>query len=130
MFKCTQNHRSQTLRTRFAAGLHHSIPIESRSKFYCGHRRGDSAVVDREPVDPRLRAIERLIFGLRNIAGVEETEFANRSGYTTDSLCRTSIDSLIERQLLERHGATLRLTRKGILFADSVLLELYADADG
>jgi len=76
-------------------------------------------VVDVESLDERGRAGEALMMGLRLREGVDtawlETAFADRSD---------DLSMLHESGLLERAGQRTRLTRRGLLVADSVLARL------
>jgi oxygen-independent coproporphyrinogen-3 oxidase len=78
-----------------------------------------------ETLEPDAKAREALILGLRLLEGVDSREFAHRFGSCLDepNLAAT-ISRLVARGLLERLGAVLRLTPRGLELADEVFVEL------
>lgn len=72
--------------------------------------------------------IETVMTGLRRIDGLGEDEFSQRTGKTFDVLNNEKIALLSDKKMIlfkERGNQKfLRLTSKGILFADDVILEL------
>lgn len=85
---------------------------------------GESAVGETEELSARERAIERLIFGLRMVDGIEVQAFESAVGATLESLTGETIEGLVDRRLLEKTGSHLRLTAEGRMVADSVSVEL------
>jgi oxygen-independent coproporphyrinogen-3 oxidase len=85
---------------------------------------GKSPVADREQLSPERRARELLVLNLRRMAGVNRQEFSAKSGYTIEALAAPALQRLIEQNLLEDNGATLRLTRKGLYISDALWPEL------
>lgn len=85
---------------------------------------GDSPVAQREQLDDEQRARERLIFGLRRMAGVNRRQFAAQTGFEIDSLAGKSIAKYVDLGLLVDDGACLRLSREGLLISDSLWPEL------
>jgi oxygen-independent coproporphyrinogen-3 oxidase len=83
-----------------------------------------SAIDEAEPLSEREHAIERLIFGLRMVDGIEIAGFEEASGASLESLVGRTIDELIGRGLLERTETFLRLTPEGRMVADAVAVEL------
>ena len=86
--------------------------------------QGKSPVAEREQLDPEHRAREQLIFSLRQLAGVERSNFLDRTGREIDSLARESLTRFVELGLLSDDGQTIRLTREGLLISDSIWPEL------
>lgn len=83
---------------------------------------GLSPVVDVERPDARRAAAERLLVGLRLRRGVPERvveECASPGG-------RTALDASLADGLLERVEGHVRLTRRGLLLADSIIGDLIA----
>jgi len=77
---------------------------------------GRAAVVAAsERLSPATKAAERAAFGLRMAAGVSASGVARR--------WRSETARLLANGLLEKRGARLRLTRRGLLFADEVAAE-------
>ncbi|MDC0273849.1 MAG: radical SAM family heme chaperone HemW [Planctomycetaceae bacterium] len=85
---------------------------------------GESGTADREQLSDKDRAHERLILGLRQIDGINIEQFSQETGYTLSELTGTATNKLIAAGHLERQDTTLRLTKEGRFFADSVTLEL------
>ena len=85
---------------------------------------GESPVADRETLSPTESARERLVFGLRRLAGVNVDDFARYTGFTVNELAGPSIDKFIALGLLECGDGRLRLTREGLLVSDSLWPEL------
>ncbi len=83
-----------------------------------------SAIDEAEPLSEREHAIERLIFGLRMVDGIEIAGFEEASGASLESLVGRTLDELIGRGLLERTETFLRLTPEGRMVADAVAVEL------
>lgn len=78
-----------------------------------------------ETLAPDARARERVILGLRLRAGIDVERFAAGAGPSLAQLYRAGeLDALLRRGLLERAGARLRLTERGIELADEVFVEL------
>jgi oxygen-independent coproporphyrinogen-3 oxidase len=80
-------------------------------------------VAGEEKIDPRGAAGEFLFLGLRMIAGVSTKEFSCRfDREVTD--CYPRIGDWISGGLMERSGERLRLTRRGLLLANSIFVDL------
>lgn len=85
---------------------------------------GESPVAERERLDDEQRARERLIFGMRQLAGVDKRQFQQQTGYTVDDLAREQLHKFSELGLVENEQAFVRLTREGLLVSDSLWPEL------
>ncbi len=72
---------------------------------------------------PRKRAAETLMMGLRMTSGIKEEDFAGRTGLSLSALYGDVIDRFSELGLMSRRGGRVRLTRKGLFVADSVIME-------
>jgi oxygen-independent coproporphyrinogen-3 oxidase len=81
---------------------------------------GQSLVAEREQLSPQDRARELLVFGLRRMAGVEREWFANRSGYTIDTLVGPALRRYVDLGMLADTGEAVRLTREGLLVSDAI----------
>lgn len=77
-----------------------------------------------ETLPPERRARERLVFGLRRIAGVDRAEFRRATGFDYEQLCGAEIDALVAQGLLERTAAGLRLTEAALFVSDTVFAAL------
>ena len=85
---------------------------------------GESPVGEKEELSARDRAIERLIFGLRMVDGIEVAAFESAVGQTLEDLTGGTIESLIQRGLAEKTETHVRLTESGRMLADTVSVEL------
>ena len=81
---------------------------------------GESPVAESETLNPEDRAREMLVFGLRRIAGVQRADFAARTGFEVDALISQSLPKFVDQNLLFDDGASIRLTRPGLLVSDSI----------
>ena len=84
----------------------------------------ESAVGETENLSQRDRAIERLIFGLRMVDGIDVPAFEQAIGQSLESLTGETIDELVNRGLVEKTETHIRLTAKGRMVADAVSVEL------
>lgn len=82
--------------------------------------RNESPVAEREELTAEDRARERLVFGLRRLAGLDVREFAREFGFLVERLGGEPLKRFIEQGLLERSADTLKLTRRGLLISDSL----------
>ncbi len=85
---------------------------------------GANLVASMERLSPERSAREALVLSLRMPAGVNAAEFRSRTGYSPRELAAGAIDSAIEAGLLEEMSGVLRLKKRGIMVADSVMAEL------
>jgi oxygen-independent coproporphyrinogen-3 oxidase len=81
---------------------------------------GQSPVAEAEELSWEDRARERLVFGLRRLAGVERAQFLAETGYEIESLVGQELIPLVEHGLLRWSEQRLQLTRKGLLVSDSI----------
>lgn len=82
--------------------------------------RGDSAVAESETLGEKDKAHERLVFGLRRLAGIDIARFQAETGHDVDDLAGDHLRWLCDEGLLQRTVSHLRLTRKGLLVSDSI----------
>jgi len=83
---------------------------------------GKSPVHEAEPLSAKDRAIERLIFGLRMIDGIDVAAFENTCGIKLEDIAGAILESLLKRELVEL-GSHLKLTPRGMMVSDSVVCE-------
>lgn len=84
---------------------------------------GKNAKTFGEYLSPEKRAAETLMMGLRMTSGVREDDFASRTGFSLRELYGNVIDRDCELGLMSMKRGKLRLTRKGLYVADSVMVE-------
>jgi oxygen-independent coproporphyrinogen-3 oxidase len=81
---------------------------------------GDDVTGDVDAMDAEAAARERLVVGLRRRAGVERAAFRAASGLDLDDLAAPAITRWVVQGLATDDGATIRLTRDGMLVSDSL----------
>jgi len=86
--------------------------------------RGESPAAERERLEGERAAREALVLALRTRRGAEEGAFRSRTGYRPAELLGERGRRLLEEGWLETAGGALRLSRKALPVADSVLAEL------
>ncbi len=87
----------------------------------------ESPIAEEETLSDEDRARERLVFGLRRLAGIDLHAFARETGYAVDTLGGEALRRFVEQGLLERTEQSLRLTRRGLLISDSLWPYLLGD---
>ncbi len=85
---------------------------------------GRLAVEFRERLDPEKRARETAVMNLRRRRGIDFAEFERHTGYDARRLFDREFGHFCAEGLLESAAASIRLTRRGLVVADSVLSEL------
>ena len=86
--------------------------------------QGESPVAEREELTPVERAREQLVFGLRKLAGIDQAEFEQQTGYSVTQLAGEAISKFVTLGMLDASGGRLRLTREGLLVSDAIWPEL------
>ncbi len=90
---------------------------------------GESPVAESEKLPPREAALERLVFGLRQLSGVDCEEFAFQTGYSIGQLAGPAIEQLVDQGLLASSSDNLRVTRAGLMVCDSIAASLLARSE-
>lgn len=85
---------------------------------------GKSPVHERDELDLEQWIRERLVFGLRQMAGVDMVELSNSWPGTLDELFDPYLARYQEHGWLEVSDGRLRLTRKGLVISDSLWPDL------
>jgi oxygen-independent coproporphyrinogen-3 oxidase len=94
----------------------HRSPVAWMSKVLAGA----DFTGDVDAMDTEAAARERLVVGLRRRAGIGRAAFRVASGLDLDGLAGPSISRWVEQGLATDDGATIRLTREGLLVSDSL----------
>jgi oxygen-independent coproporphyrinogen-3 oxidase len=81
---------------------------------------GQSPVAECETLEPEDRARERLVFGLRRLAGVDRSAFERETGFQMDALVGEPLCRYVAQGFLADDGQTIRLTRSGLLISDAL----------
>jgi len=79
-----------------------------------------SPIAEQVALSPTQIALELAAFGVRMIDGIDLLKIQSRTGVDLRELCDDEIKLSIRDKLVQQDGDHLRLTAKGILFADSV----------
>ncbi|WDI44252.1 radical SAM family heme chaperone HemW [Bremerella sp. P1] len=87
-------------------------------------QQGSSPVAEHEKLTLQMKAREQLVFGLRMLGGIHIPTFQKDTGMTPWELCGTEIDQFLQLELLNYSYERLRLTREGLLLADTICVEL------
>lgn len=111
--------------TRYIAGVR-KTNHRSTTTYLKRVLAGQSAIAERDWLEPEDRAREVLVFALRRIAGVDRDWFAKKTGFTIDTLVAPALQRYINLGMLEDTGRTIRLSRDGLLVSDAIWPEFLA----
>lgn len=84
---------------------------------------GESPIADEEILSPEDRARDAVLVGLRLVRGIEIAPFRERFGFDLLELGGEAAPRFLDRGWLEIVDGSLRLTRSGRCFADTVVAE-------
>ncbi len=76
-----------------------------------------------EKLPQRQRASEILIMALRMTSGISKKEFIQRSGFDLNELFEKQLNNLTQAGLINFDDDRVKLTKKGLSVADSVMME-------
>ena len=85
---------------------------------------GESAIGMAEELEPKHRAREALILGLRQLDGIRRDRFQQLTGFNLDELAGSEIARQVTAGNVTDFGEGIRLSRTGIFVADSVIVDL------
>jgi len=83
-----------------------------------------SPVAESEAITPEQYARERAAFGIRLIEGIDVDALAAETGFDLRVLAAETLARGLNQGLIEWSGPRLRLTKQGVMFADSVASDL------
>lgn len=86
-------------------------------------REGKSPVDFEETLPPEKHIKEMLAVQLRLLEGVNLEKFQEQHGKIANATLR-KIEDLIEQNLLQKYGDSVKLTKQGILFYDTIATEI------
>jgi oxygen-independent coproporphyrinogen-3 oxidase len=86
----------------------------------------DDPIGDVDAMTAEEAARERVVVGLRRRAGIGRAAFAAASGFSLDALAGAAITRWVDRGLATDDGATVRLTRAGLLVSDALWADVLA----
>ncbi len=82
---------------------------------------GRPAATERIELSRRELALDRIVFGLRRIEGVDLGRWGRETGLSLDELIEPDVlERLVQAELLIIDGDFLKLTRRGLMVGDSV----------
>lgn len=84
----------------------------------------ETPVAQEEKLSPEQIAAELLVFGIRQIEGVDTTLIERQTGLKVVDLKKNILDELIEYGLLKIENDRIQLTQRGVMLADSVCSRL------
>lgn len=87
-------------------------------------RSGQSPIHERDELTLEQIVRERLVFGLRQLAGVDWNELASLWPSDLEQLFQPYLQRYLEAGWLERVGSRLRLTRSGLVISDGLWPDL------
>jgi oxygen-independent coproporphyrinogen-3 oxidase len=85
---------------------------------------GESPAVEDESLTPEEARREALYLGLRRIEGVSRAAYLRRYGAPPEASLGRELARLRERGLVQDEAGRIRLSERGLAFADDVFLEL------
>ena len=86
--------------------------------------KGEPVTVFHESLSPAEKLGETLAFGIRMLQGIDTASLIRQYGMALWTIFIPQIEMLACQGLVEWHPPTLKLSKKGILFADTVAAEL------
>ncbi|GJM24145.1 MAG: coproporphyrinogen III oxidase [Phycisphaerae bacterium] len=87
------------------------------------------AMADREVITNAQRALEVLMMRMRLVDGLDLPDFNRCTGIDLTENCRNAIARLTDVGLISCDEFKLRMTRRGLLMADTVIRELAGELD-
>jgi oxygen-independent coproporphyrinogen-3 oxidase len=86
--------------------------------------RGESPVAESESLGDEDRARERLVLGLRRLAGIDFDQFERDCGYRVDNLVGGALEKHLALGTLIVRDRRLRLSREGLFVSDAIWPDL------
>ena len=97
--------------------------IKSVKEYISSSRSKKRLVCFSEKLPQKQRASEILIMALRMTSGISKKEFTQRSGFDLNELFEKQLNNLTQAGLINFNDERVKLTRKGLSVADSVMME-------
>lgn len=104
-------------------GVRRKNVVDVRRYVECMRSGPASTTAEEERLSPTATACETAIQMLRLIEGINLGEFRRRTGYDAGELFAEQIDRFVGEGLLEASPVCVRLTRRGMLLANRVMVE-------
>lgn len=106
----------------FVAGTRTSNEVDI-TKYIQNVKAGRGNTVFSEHLPRREHAVETIIMGLRMTSGISDDRFLRQTGFTLKEIFNDHIPSLLDAGYINMDNDRLRLTRKGLHVADSIMME-------
>ncbi len=90
---------------------------------------GQSPVAESEILSPLAAAREKLVFGLRMLAGIDLEQLAQETGFGIGTIAEPAMSRWVELGMLERRDARVRLTRQGLLISDALWPDMLGNSE-
>ncbi|MBX3422422.1 MAG: radical SAM family heme chaperone HemW [Pirellulaceae bacterium] len=114
--ECIDEHATARLEVQWALSTNH----RSTTQYVKRLRSGQSPIAEQEWLDRQQVLRQRLVFGLRQLAGVDLRQLAIDWGQPVEPLLEPQLSRYLEQGWLELVGNQLRLTRAGLVVSDSL----------
>lgn len=111
---------------RFVSGVR-EVNHRSTSTYLRRMERGQSPTAEREAISVEQFARERAAFGVRVLDGIQFREFQKATGVDLRELCESAVDRSVNEELIEVSDDVLKLSERGVLFADTVASRFLSD---
>jgi oxygen-independent coproporphyrinogen-3 oxidase len=108
---------------RFVGGVR-EVNHRSTSTYLRRIESGRDPTAEREAMTLTQYARERFAFGIRMLDGIDTRALSESVGLNVLELCREAVETSIAEGLLEQQAQNLKLSERGILFADTVASRL------
>ena len=101
-----------------------SVNHRSTTTYLKRMENGQSPIAESETISAEQAAREGAAFGVRMIDGIDLKQLEQNSDVAIQSICGDELRQLASQGLIERDGSRIKLTERGIHFADTVASEL------
>jgi oxygen-independent coproporphyrinogen-3 oxidase len=108
---------------RFVDGVR-EVNHRSTSMYLRRIESGQTATAERETMTLTQYARERFAFGVRMLDGIDTHSLSESLDLDVIDLCREAVEASIADGLVEQQAGRIKLTDRGILFADTVASRL------
>lgn len=108
---------------RFVDGVR-EVNHRSTSTYLRRIESGQTATAERETMTLTQYARERFAFGVRMLDGIDTHSLSESLALDVIDLCREAVEASIADGLVEQQAGRIKLTDRGILFADTVASRL------
>jgi oxygen-independent coproporphyrinogen-3 oxidase len=104
-------------------GNRRTVNHRSTSTYLKRIETGTSPIAESEVISDEQLAREQAAFGVRLLDGIELSDVRQRTGVDIAANCQAELARLQAQGLIERRGDLVRLTERGVRFADTVASE-------